>query len=156
MKKFAVVVSIMLALTFLLLPATVLAANPTGGNCPTQTLVMKWSDNPVSAKLYLNNWGKTPIQAMSQIGNVAVSSSGKTVPTWGSSLPVANLSWSGNAASSTCAVNKPPLCTTGCCCCEGTWGQTGFSLNPNCQSQIWALACNEDANSAACKAVPSK
>lgn len=153
MRKFAVVLSILLAVAFLLLPATVLAANPTGGDCSTGTLVMKWSDNPLSVKIYLNNWGVTPIAAMSRVAYTSVNTSGKAVSTWGSSLPIANLAWSGASATGTCAVTKPPLCTTGCCCCEGTWGQTGYSLNPTCQSQAWALACNMDQNSTACKAI---
>jgi hypothetical protein len=67
MKKFAGILSIMLAVSFLLLPASVFAG-ALAKDCKWETV--KWEDNPVSCRLYLDNWGKTPMDAMTRLAGL--------------------------------------------------------------------------------------
>jgi hypothetical protein len=70
MRKFAVTLSILLVLGFLLLPATVFAADSLATNCKWETV--KWEDNPLSCKIYLNNWGRTPLESMSRLAGLSL------------------------------------------------------------------------------------
>ena len=69
MKKFAGVFGILLAVSFLLLPAQVFAGS-LAQDCNYDKV--KWEENPDSCKLYLNNWGKTPLTAMSRLAGITL------------------------------------------------------------------------------------
>jgi hypothetical protein len=60
-----------LAVSLVLVPVTVLAQDGQGGlaQCELEPPA-KWWDNPISHDLYLNHWGRTPIQAMSRLGGL--------------------------------------------------------------------------------------
>lgn len=68
MRKVAGILFAVLALSLVLIPAPVLAGS-LGDDCSWEKV--KWEDNPDSCFLYLNNWGKTPITAMSRLAGLA-------------------------------------------------------------------------------------
>lgn len=68
MKKIAGILFAVLALSLVVLPAPILAAS-LDKDCDWETV--KWMDNKDSAFLYLNNWGRTPITAMSRLSGGA-------------------------------------------------------------------------------------
>jgi hypothetical protein len=69
MKKVAGMLYFLLAISLLLVPAQVFAADSMAQTCTYDTV--KWQDNPNSCFLYLNNWGKTPLTAMSRLAGLA-------------------------------------------------------------------------------------
>jgi hypothetical protein len=78
MKKIAGVISIVLAVLFLMLPAAALAATSSlATDCKYDTV--KWEDNPLSCKLYLNNWGKTPLESMSRLAGIQLPINQKSI-----------------------------------------------------------------------------
>lgn len=68
MKKVAGVLSFLLAISLLMVPAQV-SAEALAKDCDFDTV--KWENNPTSCFLYLNNWGKTPLTAMSRLAGLA-------------------------------------------------------------------------------------
>ena len=106
MKKIAGIMSILLALSLLLLPAQVFAATSSlAQDCKYDTV--KWEDNPDSCKLYLDNWGNTPMTAMSRQAGLL--------------LPVNR-----NIVNTACFGN--------CACCNDETGNLGCCTDPDaCQ-----------------------
>jgi hypothetical protein len=103
MKKIAGILSIVLAVAFLMLPATAFAASSQATDCKWETV--KWEDNPLSCKIYLNNWGKTPLESMSRLA-------GMTLPINNRNVVAGCL---GTCASCNDAVGNLAACTgTGC------------------------------------------
>jgi hypothetical protein len=68
MRKISVVLFSLLAVSLVLLPAPVLAIS-LDKDCAWEKV--KWEDNKDSCFLYLDNWGKTPITAMSRLSGLA-------------------------------------------------------------------------------------
>jgi hypothetical protein len=68
MKKIAGILFAVLALSLVLLPASVLAVS-LEKDCYWEKV--KWEDNANSCFLYLDNWGKTPVTAMSRLAGGA-------------------------------------------------------------------------------------
>lgn len=68
MRKVAGIFFAVLALSLVLIPAPALAGS-LDTDCSWEKV--KWEDNPDSCYLYLNNWGKTPITAMSRLHGLA-------------------------------------------------------------------------------------
>jgi hypothetical protein len=68
MRKIAAVLFSVLALSLVLIPAPVLAVS-LDKDCTFDTV--KWENNPLSKRLYLDNWGKTPVIAMSRLAGGA-------------------------------------------------------------------------------------
>jgi hypothetical protein len=52
------------------MPAAVFAASPYEGLANCQWDLLKWETNPNSWHLYLQHWGRTPIQAMSRLSGL--------------------------------------------------------------------------------------
>jgi len=77
MRKIAGILFAVLALS-LVVPVPVLAGS-LGDDCSWEKV--KWEDNPDSCFLYLNNWGKTPITAMSRLAGLRISSFGTNTAT---------------------------------------------------------------------------
>lgn len=69
MKKIAGLLGILLALSVLVMPAQVFAGS-LAQDCSWAKV--KWDDNPDSCRLYLNNWGKTPLTAMSRLAGLTL------------------------------------------------------------------------------------
>jgi hypothetical protein len=67
MRKIAGIMFVMLVAALVLVPAPVSAA--LGQDCTYDKV--KWEDNPISSNLYLKNWGKTPLTAMSRLAGLA-------------------------------------------------------------------------------------
>ena len=59
----------MLAVSLVLVPSPVLANPGIGDDCTTDQV--KWWDNENSRVLYLCNWGRTPVSAMSRLAGLA-------------------------------------------------------------------------------------
>ncbi len=71
MKKIAGILGIMVVLAVLVMPMHAFAATSAlAQDCKYDTV--KWEDNPDSCKLYLNNWGKTPMTAMSRLAGITL------------------------------------------------------------------------------------
>lgn len=68
MRKFAGVLFAVLAISLVLLPAPVMAGS-LDKDCSWEKV--KWEENKDSCFLYLDNWGKTPITAMSRLAGLA-------------------------------------------------------------------------------------
>jgi hypothetical protein len=87
LKIVGILFAMALAVSLVLVPAAVLAQDcpcSTKGDCPTVTGTggaancewdpyPKWWTNPTSHDLYLNHWGRTPIQAMSRLAGLCAS-----------------------------------------------------------------------------------
>lgn len=69
MKKLAGLLGILLAVSLLVMPAQVFAG-ALAQDCSWEKV--KWDDNPDSCKLYLNNWGRTPLTAMSRLAGITL------------------------------------------------------------------------------------
>lgn len=69
MKKFAGFLGILLALSLLVMPAQVFAGS-LAQDCSWERV--KWDDNPDSCRLYLNNWGRTPMTSMSRLAGLTL------------------------------------------------------------------------------------
>jgi hypothetical protein len=67
MKKIAGLLGILLAVSILVMPAQVFAG-ALAQDCSWEKV--KWDDNPDSCRLYLNNWGRTPMTAMSRLAGI--------------------------------------------------------------------------------------
>jgi len=74
LKIVGILFALVLAVS-LLIPATASAEDCYAGlaNCAWDRV--KWQDNPNSWHLYLQNWGRTPIQSMSRLGGLCAPSS---------------------------------------------------------------------------------
>jgi hypothetical protein len=71
MRKIAGILGILVALSILVMPMHAFAATSAlAQDCKYDTV--KWEDNPDSCKLYLNNWGKTPMTAMSRLAGLTL------------------------------------------------------------------------------------
>ena len=102
---------LMLVVAFLAIPSAV-AAGSLAQDCTFEKV--KWQDNPNSWYLYLNNWGRTPTNAMSRLAGLKITAFGhnlnknaacdaakastcsdcaKTGYDWGVSACFANKSW---------------------------------------------------------------
>ena len=92
---------LMLAVSLVLMPAPVSAGF--GDDCTYDTV--KWEDNPDSWFLYLQNWGKTPLSAMSRLAGLA----------YPDMLHDA-CNASGNCPSSRVTGCDIPTCENACCC----------------------------------------
>ncbi len=122
MKRFfGMLFVVMTVVTLLAIPAAV-SAGALATDCTFDKV--KWQDNPNSWYLYLNNWGKTPPNAMSRLAGLQMttfnpssankscgtattatcSDCAKTGYVWGVSSCFANKSWAGADIS-----NKPRL-----------------------------------------------
>jgi hypothetical protein len=69
MRKIAGLLGILLVLSLLVMPAQVFAGS-LAQDCSWEKV--KWDDNPDSCRLYLNNWGKTPLTAMSRLAGITL------------------------------------------------------------------------------------
>ena len=70
MSKIVGTLFVVLAISLLMFPASVFASF--GEDCTYDTV--KWEENPDSWYLYIQNWGRTPISAMSRLAGLAVPS----------------------------------------------------------------------------------
>ncbi len=69
MRKIAGILFAVLAVSLVLLPGPVFAAGSMDKDCSFDSV--KWESNKDSCFLYLDNWGKTPITAMSRLAGGA-------------------------------------------------------------------------------------
>ena len=69
MRKIAGILFAVLAVSLVLLPGPVFAAGSLDKDCSFDSV--KWESNKDSCFLYLDNWGKTPITAMSRLAGGA-------------------------------------------------------------------------------------
>jgi hypothetical protein len=73
LKIVGILFALALAVSLVLVPATVLAQDGEGtgglGQCQWDPWP-KWWDNPIAHDLYLQHWGRTPIQAMSRLSGL--------------------------------------------------------------------------------------
>jgi hypothetical protein len=106
MRKIAGVLFAVLAVSLVLLPTPALAASSLDKDCNWET--MKWEDNPNSCFLYLDNWGKTPITAMSRLSGLA----------YPASLTGCTLS------------SNPGTCFGNCAACNDQYGNLGGCTDP--------------------------
>ena len=112
MRKVAgILFVVVLAMSLMLLPAPAFAAD-LAGTCDFDQV--KWEDNPDSCFLYLNNWGKTPITAMSRLAGLAYPNVliGECVQLYA----------------------DPGSCYGNCACCNDEAGSQGCCTDPgNCE-----------------------
>jgi hypothetical protein len=112
LKIVGILFALALVVSLVLVPVTVLAQEQGLGGLAKCELDPwpKWWDNPISHDLYLQNWGRTPIQAMSRLsGLCAPNSLCKVV---GTNCPVKDACWPGGCPS--CRDTDP-----GClACCD--------------------------------------
>jgi hypothetical protein len=142
---------IVLVVTLMLIPAPAFAS--LGEDCSYDAV--KWEDNPDSYFLYLQNWGKTPISAMSRLAGLAhpdvlhdfcnQSGSCSADRATGCDVPSCEggCCCAGSNSSGCCVegevckdcITKP---TGNCCCCWGIslcfankgWGSCEISMHP--------------------------
>ncbi len=106
MRKVAGILFAVLALSLVVLPAPVLAQSSLDKDCNWETV--KWENNPLSCFLYLDNWGKTPITAMSRLA--------------GGAYP---------AVLTGCTLEpKPGSCFGNCAACNDQFGNLGGCTDP--------------------------
>jgi len=105
MRKIAGILFAVLALSLVLLPTPVLAGS-LDKDCAWEKV--KWEDNPASCFLYLDNWGKTPITAMSRLAGLA----------YPASLTKCTLS------------PNPGSCFGNCAACNDQFGTLGGCTDP--------------------------
>ena len=108
MKKVGLLFVLMLAISLILLPAPAFAES-LAQDCDYDTV--KWEDNPDSCFLYLNNWGKTPITAMSRLAGLAYP----------------------HVLHNACAQieSDPGQCYSSCACCNDQTGNLGCCTDPD-------------------------
>lgn len=70
MKIVSVLFALVLAVSLVLVPAAVWAAEGYDGLAKCEWDPVKWEGNPNSWVLYLQHWGRTPIQAMSRLSGL--------------------------------------------------------------------------------------
>lgn len=70
MKIVSTLFALVLAVSLMLVPAAVMAAEGYNGLDKCEWDPVKWEGNPNSWHLYLQHWGRTPIQAMSRLGGL--------------------------------------------------------------------------------------
>ena len=132
MRIVGMLFAIVLAVSMVLVPAAVLAQDGLGGLAKGELdPPPKWWDNPISHDLYLNHWGRTPIQAMSRLGglcgpDILCSNVGTNCPGPSPIYGDPNACWIGGCPS--CREVEP-----GClACCDDT---------ANCPESKCAIAC---------------
>jgi len=69
-KTVGILFALVLAVSLVLIPATVSAEDTYAGLDKGAWDKVKWQDNPDSWHLYLQHWGRTPIQAMSRLAGL--------------------------------------------------------------------------------------
>jgi hypothetical protein len=152
MKRIIGGLFVLLIAVALLVPAPVAAS--LAEDCTFDGPV-KWEDNPDSWFLYLQNWGRTPVNSMSRLAGLAVTSisqekctsaicgSEATCPEcggggfcWGSSLCFANKGWAGCDISPAPNLNNDHPNHR-----VGDWGISGCP-HPECTAESWCLPQN--------------
>jgi hypothetical protein len=112
MRKIGILFVFMLAISLLLIPGSAVFASSLAEDCDYDTV--KWEDNPDSCFLYLNNWGKTPITAMSRLSGLAYPHS--------------------LHGACTQIESDPGQCFGSCACCNDETGNLGCCTDPDvCQ-----------------------
>ena len=155
MRKIAGIMFVMLVAALVLVPALPTPVSAALGQDCTYDKV-KWEDNPISSNLYLKNWGKTPLVAMSRLAGLAYPSilvpkacdkvgCAKAQTTgdfagcggcWGVSPAFANKSWGACDAGT-----KPSLNDKHPDHMKGDWGVTGCP-HPGCVADSFCLPKN--------------
>jgi hypothetical protein len=124
------------AVSLVLVPATVLAQDGEGNAGLAQCQWdpwPKWWDNPISHDLYLQSWGRTPIQAMSRLGGLCGPDT--LCKTVGTSCPGTDKSP---------IYGDPNSCPGGCTSCRTTPepGALAICSDPNqCHKSLSETAC---------------
>ena len=120
MRKFVGIFAIMLAMSLVLIPAPAFAS--LGEDCTFDE--RKWEDNPDSYFLYLQNWGKTPLSAMSRLAGLA--------------YPAVLHDLTNQ--SGTCSTERATGCDIpsceGACCCAGSESKGCCLDNETCEACI--------------------
>jgi hypothetical protein len=130
-----VLFALVLAVSLVLVPATVFAG--IGDNCSWDTV--KWENNENSWFLYLQNWGRTPMTAMSRLAGLAYPDALNS--------DVCNASGSCNGKKITgCDI---PLCFGSCTCCNQESGASACCVP---EAECTVTACS--AEDAQCLAEP--
>ena len=167
MKKiFGILFVVMTVVTLLAIPAAV-SAGALATDCTFEKI--KWQDNPNSWHLYLNNWGRTPPNAMSRLAGLALQSlykeSGKNAACstatcttcddcakngglWGVSSCFANKSWAADDISTKVSLTNSHPNHFGCGCCAATTGKgetcgSQYCANgpcSNCSGGDWGIS----------------
>jgi hypothetical protein len=108
MKKVGLLFVLMLVISIVLIPAQVFAGS-LAEDCSYDTV--KWEDNSDSCFLYLNNWGKTPITAMSRLAGLAYP----------------------HVLHNACSQieSDPGKCFGSCACCNSETGNLGCCTDPD-------------------------
>jgi hypothetical protein len=169
-KLFGMLFVVMMVVTLLAIPVAVSAeAVPTADSGFAK---VKWQDNPSSWYLYLQNWGRTPTNAMSRLSGGGLGTVEKNkmctdvtqcsscadcatnIPAWGVSLCFANKSWAGadlqNEKIQRTMNSHPNHYGTGCCnkttgvCAFCSGGDWGVTgcSNPAANASTWCLTRN--------------
>ena len=159
MRIVGILFSMALLVSLILVPATVLAQDTcyTEDSCPTVTGTggvancewdpyPKWWDNAPSHDLYLNHWGRTPIQAMSRLaGLCSPDTLCKQVGTSCPGNPIygdPNSCWQGGCPS----CRSEEGCCLACCdsqatCAECTSASCGIMGDNSCPTTL-PCECN--------------
>ena len=176
MRIVGILFAVALAVSLVLVPAAVLAQGGQGAGLAKGEWDPwpKWWDNPVSHDLYLQHWGRTPIQAMSRLGGLCGPSAlcaGKLDPQAGkctdtTTLPSGVMSWwqsrevctlghtgieLGPIATSCPGIDKSPIygdpnaCPGGCTACRNTEPGAGAICSD-------PVACTKSLSDIACAA----
>jgi hypothetical protein len=134
-KILGVTLTLMMAVSLVLLPLPV-SAEPPPGECTAGLDVgefdphPKWWDNENSRNLYLKHWGRTPIQAMSRLA-------GLSGPNIGTYIDCSNI-----------GANS---CYCGCPACRDEEPGNDPGACATCSDPV---ACNESLSGLACELVP--
>jgi hypothetical protein len=165
LKILGILFALALAVSLVLVPATVLAQDgascdtagcaPGGGtggsaNCEWDPYP-KWWTNPASHDLYLNHWGRTPIQAMSRLAGLCapitlceqVGSNCPGSPIYGA----ANACWPGGCPS----CRDTEACCLACCSSGATCAEC---TSPASCEIIGAGTCPTGGAACECNATP--
>jgi hypothetical protein len=127
---------LMLVVAVLAIPSAV-AAGSIAQDCTFEKV--KWQDNPSSWYLYLNNWGRTPPNAMSRLAGLKITAFGHTLNKnaecgtaavstcadcaqagglWGVSTCFANKSWASDDIGTLARINNDHPNHRGCAKCD--------------------------------------
>jgi len=164
-KTIGILFVVTLIVSLLAIPMAV-SAGALATDCTFEKV--KWQDNPNSWYLYLNNWGRTPPNAMSRLAGLALTpfnpdsknaacstascttcdDCAKSGYVWGVSSCFANKSWAADDIGTKARIANSHPNHFGCGCCAASTGQgepcgSQFCANgscSNCSGGDWGIS----------------